>query len=206
MEFRPQLQLRSNVVKNALKVYVVGPLASKYQVCAVRSLCVDGVSKEKIWITRRLLESLLEENPYVVCFFSCITALSEGNCRKKNQRSNKVSSNSEDETVAEQTFCPGISLWIVFNWPESGLAAFEEYISKENIMDIIFHLRVTNNLILKFEKRSFWKTSFKVLSFTIISVPRNSEKRNRKTNKCRKACGSAFFENWHWLFTLKVVY
>ena len=73
-------------------------------------------------------------------------------------------------------------------------------------MDIIFHLRVTNNLILKFEKRSFWKTSFKVLSFTIISVPRNSEKRNRKTNKCRKACGSAFFENWHWLFTLKVVY
>ena len=131
MEFKPQCQLRSSVIKNALKAYVVGPFASKYQVCAVRSLCVNGVSKEKIWITRRLVESLLEENPYVVCFFSCITALSEGNCRKKNQRSNKVSSNSEDETVAEQKFCPGISLWIVFNWPESGLAAFEEYISKE---------------------------------------------------------------------------
>ena len=131
MEFKPQCQLRSSVIKNALKAYVVGPFTSKYQVCAVRSLCVNGVSKEKIRIPRRLVESLLEENPYVVCFFSCITALSEGNCRKKNQRSNKVSSNSEDETVAEQTFCPGISLWIVFNWPESGLAAFEEYISKE---------------------------------------------------------------------------
>ena len=117
MEFKPQRQLRSNVIKNALKAYVVGPFTSKYQVRAFRSLCVDGVSKEKIWITRRLLESLLEENPYVVCFFSCITALSEGNYGKKNRRSNKDSSNSKDETVAEQIFCPGISLWIVFNWP-----------------------------------------------------------------------------------------
>ena len=49
----------------------------------------------------------------------------------KEEKTNKVSSNSKDETVAEQTFYPGISLWIVFNWPESGLAAFEEYISKE---------------------------------------------------------------------------
>ena len=45
----------------------------------VRSLCADGVSKENIWITTQLQESLLLENPYVVCFFSCITALSEGN-------------------------------------------------------------------------------------------------------------------------------
>ena len=131
MEFKPQRQLRSNVIKNALKAYVVGPLTSKYQVCAFRSLCVDGVSEEKIWITRRLLESLLEENPYVACFFSSVTALSEGNYGKKNRRSNKDSSNGEDETVAEQAFCSGISLWIVFNWPESGLAAFEEYISIE---------------------------------------------------------------------------
>ena len=131
MEFKSQRQLRSNVIKNALKAYVVGPLTLKYQVCAVRSLCVDGVSKEKIWITRRLLESFLEENPYVVCFSSCIIALSEGKHGRNNRRSNNDSSNSEDETVAEEIFCPGISLWIVFNWPESGLSAFEEYISKE---------------------------------------------------------------------------
>ena len=74
---------------------------------------------------------MLEENPYAVCFFSCITAIPEGNHGKKNRPSNKDSSNSEDENVAEQIFCPGISLWIMFNWPESGLAAFEEYISKE---------------------------------------------------------------------------
>ena len=97
----------------------------------VRSLCVDGVSKEQMWITRHLLESLLQENPYVDCFFSCLTALSEGNHGKKNQRSNKDRSNSEDEAVAEQILCLGISLWIMFIWPESGLAVFEEYISKE---------------------------------------------------------------------------
>ena len=71
MEFKSQRQLGSNVIKNALKAYVVGSLTLKYQVCAVRSLCVDGVSKEKIWITRHLLESLLEENRYVV-FFSLV--------------------------------------------------------------------------------------------------------------------------------------
>ena len=131
MEFKPQRQLRSNVIKNALKTSVVGPLTPKYQVRAVRSLCVDGVSKEKFWITRCLLKSLLEENPYAVCFFSCITAIPEGNHGKQNRPSNKDSSNSKDENVAEQIFCPGISLWNMFNWPESGLTAFEEYISKE---------------------------------------------------------------------------
>ena len=30
MEFKLQRQLRSNVIKNALKAYVVGPLTSKY--------------------------------------------------------------------------------------------------------------------------------------------------------------------------------
>ena len=59
-------------------------------------------------------------------------------------------------------------------------------------------------MILKFEKRSFWRASLKILSFTITSAPKKSEKRNRKTNKFRKACGSAIFQNWH-LFTLKVV-
>ena len=54
-------------------------------------------------------------NPYVVCFFSCISALSEGNHGKKNRQSNKDSINSEDKTAAEQVFCPGICLWIVFN-------------------------------------------------------------------------------------------
>ena len=86
MEFKPQRQLRSNVIKNALKAYVVGPLTPKYQVFTASSVCVNGVSREKIWITRRLLKSLLEKNPYVVSLFSYITALSEGNLGKRNRR------------------------------------------------------------------------------------------------------------------------
>ena len=86
-----------------------------------------------MWITRRLLESLLEQSPYVVHFFSCITTLSEGNHGKKIRRSNKNSSGSEDKTVVEQVLCPGISHWIVFNWLESGFAAFEEFISKKSL-------------------------------------------------------------------------
>ena len=104
MEFKPQRLLPSSFIKNALKAYVVGPLKSKYQVCGVRSLCVDGASKEKIWIARRLLESVLEENPHVVFLFSCITTLSEEKYGKKNRRSDKDCSNSEDETLAEQLF------------------------------------------------------------------------------------------------------
>ena len=34
---------------------------------------------------KRLLESLLEENPYVICFFSCITTLSEGKPGKQER-------------------------------------------------------------------------------------------------------------------------
>ena len=59
MEFKLQRQLRSNVIKNALKTSVVGPLTPKYQVRAVRSLCVDGVSKEKFWKTHSQFFSLV---------------------------------------------------------------------------------------------------------------------------------------------------
>ena len=131
MEFKPRRQLRSNVVKNALKAYVVGPLTSKKQVFGLRCHCVDSLSKEKIWITRRLLESLLEENPYAVWFFWKAEPTWITKHGKKRRQTNKDRSNSEDKTAAEQFFSPGISLWNVFNLPESGLAVFEEYIFKE---------------------------------------------------------------------------
>ena len=51
--------------------------------------------------------------------------------RAKFIRSNKDSSNSKDENVSKQNFYPIIFLWIVFNLPESGLAAFEESIPKK---------------------------------------------------------------------------
>ena len=132
-EFNPARQLRSSVINNALKNFIVATVIKKYQVCAVRSICVDGVSKEKIWLTRRVLENLLAENPHVVCFFACITALVHG--KKKKKKNNYNNSDSEEEGEEEndksKKVCPGIAFWIAFDWPESGLAAFEEYIAKE---------------------------------------------------------------------------
>ena len=58
MEFKPQCQLHSSVIKNALKAYVIEPLTSKYQVCAVRFLCVDGVSKEKTFAGGKSIRNL----------------------------------------------------------------------------------------------------------------------------------------------------
>ena len=135
MEFNPQNQLRSKVIKKALKAFVVGTLTKKYQVCAVRSLCLNGTDREKTWLIRRMLESSLEQNPHIVCFFSCITALKEKkkkvNNKKFNHDENESDSDGEYDIQSEEVFCPGIAFWIVFDWPESGLAAFEEYISRE---------------------------------------------------------------------------
>lgn len=120
-------QIRSNIVKSVLKSNVDGLLTSKYQVYAGRLLCFDVVSKEEVGTTRHLLESLLEQNPHVSCFFSCIAALSEGKHENKNRKSINECSNSKDKTLLEQSFCLGISLWIVFNWSESGLTSIEKY-------------------------------------------------------------------------------
>ena len=51
--------------------------------------------------------------------------------------SNMDSSNSKDETASKQIFCPEIFFWVVFNWPESELAAFEEYISKDVLAAVL---------------------------------------------------------------------
>ena len=127
-------------MKSALKAFVVPVFVKKYQVCAVRALC--GESADDIWLKRRRLEATLLENEHVVAFFSSITALEQ--TKKSKKRKLKISQNinassdstdTEDEEEREnegKTFVnPGVSFWVVFGWPEYGLAAFEEHISRE---------------------------------------------------------------------------
>ena len=124
-------ELRSNLIRNTLKSFVVSPLVKKFQVCAVRTICIDTLSKENIWLQRRKMEKVLKDNEHIVCFFSCITAMVE---KKKNKprRRRSDSDGSEEEQEAEYSSnnC-GVSFWIVFNWPEYGISAFEEYLSRE---------------------------------------------------------------------------
>ena len=63
------------------------------------------------------MESTLDKEGHVVGYFSCGLALST-----------KVDGESDD--------VPGLAFWVIFDWPEYGIGAFENYLSKL-ILDIL---------------------------------------------------------------------
>ena len=67
--FKAAKELRSSLIRNYLKSFVVSPLIKKFQVCAVRAICIGNLSKENIWLQRRKMEKVLEDNKHIVCFF-----------------------------------------------------------------------------------------------------------------------------------------
>ena len=75
--FKAVKELRSSLIRNSLKSFVVSALIRKFEVSAVRAICAGTLSKENIWLQRRKMEKLLEDNEHIVCFFSCITAMVE---------------------------------------------------------------------------------------------------------------------------------
>ena len=89
--FKAAKELRSNLIRNSLKSFVVAPLIRKFQVCAVRAICVGTLNKENIWLQRRKMEKLLEDNEHIVCFFFvcvCITAMVENEEAEAGERRN----------------------------------------------------------------------------------------------------------------------
>ena len=114
MEFKPQCHLHSNVIKNALKAYVIGPLTWKYQVCAVRFLCVDGVSKEKTFAGK------FAGGKSIRNLFFLLHNYTFRRKTWKTRTNNQIRMAATAKTVAEQIFCPGISFSMVFRWPEYG--------------------------------------------------------------------------------------
>ena len=90
---------------------------------------IGNLSKENIWLLRRKIGKVLEDNEYIVCCFSCIIAVVEKKKAKALRRRN-YSGSSEEDGQEFTNYC-GISLWIVFNWPEYGISSFEEHISRE---------------------------------------------------------------------------
>ena len=138
--FVPQKTVRSNVLRNALKAYIVPAFASKYQIAAIRTLwSFEGLCEsDSIWIKRREMQELLYRDNEVVAYFSCITALE--NRRKKRKRPQKQpamtasfsseESEDEDDEDDDNINMPGISFWIVFDWPAHALHGFEEKLTK----------------------------------------------------------------------------
>ena len=112
--FKAAKELRSSLIRNSLKSFVVAPLIRKFQVCAVREICVGTLNKENIWLQRRKMEKLLEDNEHIVCFFLCITAMVENKKVKAGKRRNDSGSSEEDMEESSSNNC-GISFWVVFN-------------------------------------------------------------------------------------------
>ena len=82
-------ELHSSFIRNSLKLFVVSLLIRKFQVCAVRAICIGNLSKENIWLQRRRMEKVLEDNEHIVCFFFRALLL-WWNRRKQKQREQEV--------------------------------------------------------------------------------------------------------------------
>ena len=128
--FKAAKELRSSLIRNSLKSSMVALLIRKFQLCAVRAICIGTLSKQNIWFQRRKMEKLLEGNEHFLCFFSCITAMVENKQAKAGERRNDSGSSENDEEESSSNNC-GISFWIVFNWPEYSISSFAEHISRE---------------------------------------------------------------------------
>ena len=148
--FTPNSTLRSPVLRNALKAYVVPPFLKNYNIVALRALW-DKERMPVIWKKRREMEIILLANDNIVAFFSCITALQEKSTGKRkhaleeesrkrkyipnNESDVEESESEEDEesvaNVGEKVNYPGVSFWIVCNWPEYGIEKIELELTKQ---------------------------------------------------------------------------
>lgn len=116
--FKPQRSLRSTIIKNTLKTFLVSPIAKKYHVCAVRTLWKKEISLDHIWRKRKEMELLLSRKEKIVAVFSCITALEQSKKSKKRKKNKQQQHESEDESsedTEEAEIHPGISFWIAFD-------------------------------------------------------------------------------------------
>ena len=137
--FTPQKSLRSNVIKSALKSYIVPAFVRKYQVVAIRALwSIENLHENTIWGTRRELDELLYRKEEIVAYVSCITALNVRNCAQKRKRTvekdnSDVSSESEEELEIQKEdkiSRPGLSFWLVLDSPNYALEKYERDLSK----------------------------------------------------------------------------
>ena len=127
--FKATKELRSSLIRNSLKSFVLAPLIRKFKVCAVRAIYIGTLSKENIWLQRRKTEKLLQDNEHIVYFFSGITVMVENKKAKAGNMRNDSGSSEDDEEESSSNI-NSISFWIVFNWPEYGISSFAEHISR----------------------------------------------------------------------------
>ena len=112
--FQALKELPRNLIRNSLISFVVSPLIRTFQVCTLMVICIGNVSKEIIWLQRRKMENVFEDNEHIVCFFWCITPVVEKNKEKARSRRNSSGRSEEDGEEFSNNDCD-ISFWIAFN-------------------------------------------------------------------------------------------
>ena len=70
--FKAAKELRSSLIRNSLKLFMVSPLIRKFQACAVTPICNGILSKENVWLQSRKMEKFLEGNEHIVRFFRAL--------------------------------------------------------------------------------------------------------------------------------------
>ena len=124
--------------------------------CTLMVICIGNVSKEIIWLQRRKMENVFEDNEHivcffwcitpVVCFFCCITPVVEKNKEKARSRRNNSGRSEEDGEEFSNNDCD-ISFWIAFNQPEYGISSFEEHEPRELGQEVtILYLCIVNTV------------------------------------------------------------
>ena len=83
--YQPKRELRSKVMKEALKAYIISPVAAKYHVCAVRLLWPQRYDITDMWEKRKEADELINRMDKVVTFISCVTAVAPSGAHKKRK-------------------------------------------------------------------------------------------------------------------------
>lgn len=113
----------------------------KYIVCEFDMR--NGNQKENIWLKKRLVKKeYLKENH---AYFSCITAVEEvvaTEAKERKYRQQDICSKACKEEEGKSLTgnkSHVVALGIVFDWPQHGISAFEETISKK-LLSITFSM------------------------------------------------------------------
>ena len=103
--FVSKRELRCRPLEAGLRSLIAQHVTEYYQVAAVRALIRENMLE--IYNVREIFEKKLRKEEHVVGYFSCITGLKQ----------------KEKEIL-------GISFWVIFDWPEYGLSAYESHLTK----------------------------------------------------------------------------
>ena len=107
----PKRELKCSLIRTTLKSFVIQHVARYYQAAAIRVM-LPTTTNIGVWQARQKLEERFATESSIAGFFSCGTAL-------VNQ-----TKNDQKQDIA------GISFWVMFDWPEMGIDAYESHLTR----------------------------------------------------------------------------